>query len=164
MDSYETAAMDRFMDRGIAPVFLAWPRDIMNCDEETFTQRLQDAIEKGAHGSAMVLGRASGTQYCYLDLLAWTTIPLVSAAEAFFSRIPGGDGARIQSFYYDAAPCPVSSQVLSAASMLHPSGLPFPLEASGPTGAPAKGAAPIRPKNKKKNAAKAKRKHQKKFH
>ncbi len=161
-DRYETAAMDRFMDQGIAPVFLAWPRSIMNCDEETFTQRLQDAIAKNAAGSAKVLGRASGTQYCYLDLLAWTTIPLVSAAERFFSRIPGGDAARIQSFYCDATPCPVSQQYLQTTSAIHPSGLPFPLETSGTSFS--KGTPPAHPKSKKKNAAKAKRKHSKKFH
>ncbi len=158
-----TDTADRYMDRGIAPVFLAWPQSIMDCGEEEFTQDLVDSLGEGdVQYNVLVLGRASGTQYCYLDLLAWSPLQLVEAVEKHFARIPGGDAVRIQSFYYDAYPCPVTM-----ARTLEHCNLGTPDSAmQRPSVSPASRSTQpsvVRPKEKKKNAAKAKRKHSKKF-
>lgn len=111
-ERHETACADYFMNRGVAPVFLAWPRSIMDCGPAEFTQRLVEELGKEDGGDVghnmKVLGQASGTQYCYLDLLLWSPTYILKAMEAYLARIPGGDAFRIQSFYWDAYPCPIS--------------------------------------------------------
>ncbi len=157
-ENNRTGTADHYMNRGIAPVFLAWPRSIMDCGEEAFTQNLVDALNEGdAPYNVQVLGKASGTQYCYLDLLAWSPLYLVELVEQYFAQIPGGDAVRMQSFYYDAYPCPVSI----ARTQEHCSlgGEDQPTQGQAPNGKPPA----ARPKEKKKNAAKAKRKHSKKY-
>ena len=164
----ETAAADYYMDHGIAPVFLAWPRSIMDCGEDVFLQNLVSALGKrDLNNTLKILGKASGTEYCYLDLLLWNTFAATDAIEAYFAKIPGGDAVRIQSFYWDAQPCPVSLAYLEAHASFQLDRGTVSYRASArpqnPHNAPPqkpKG----KPKSKKKNAAKAKRKHSKKFH
>ena len=92
--------------------------------------------------------------------MIYNTFEIVHFIEKYFSRIPGGSAVRIQSFYPDAAPCPVSRAYLLEHSKWAINGTPvvydtFPdVSRTGPAKKP----------SKKKNAAKAKRKHQKKFH
>ncbi len=159
-ECHQTDMADYFMTRGAGPVFLAWPRSIMDCGEAEFYRRLQNALSgEDVKDNFKILGRARGTQYCYLDLLLWSTPHFVQAIEAYAAKIPGGDQFRIQSFYWDAYPCPVSMDYIQQRSSINTHGSPY-LEVH-----PAKPSKPQpAPKNKKKNAAKAKRKHQKKFH
>lgn len=158
-ENHQTDMADYFMTRGAGPVFLAWPRSIMDCGEAEFYRRLLNVLDDEAiRDNYKILGRASGTQNCYLDLLLWSPIHFVRAIEAYSLKIPGGDQFRIQSFYWDAYPCPVSVDYIRQRSMINAQGSPY-LEVS-----PAKTSKPQpAPKNKKKNAAKAKRKHSKKF-
>ncbi len=159
-----TDTADHYMNRGIAPVFLAWPRSIMDCDEETYTQRLINVLREGdLPYNVQVLGKASGTQYCYLDLLAWSSLQLVEALEKHLSEIPNGDTFRLQSFYYDAYPCPISmarTQEHSTLRSLNTAFLSDEPAASKPGVKPSA----VRPKEKKENAAKARRKHNKRHH
>ncbi len=151
----QTETADYYMDRGVAPVFLAWPRSIMNCDQEEFNSRVFNALidNVGPH-CVKFLGRAFGSLYCYLDLLLFDVYSVVEFVEKYFSKIPGGDSVRIQSFYYDAAPCPVSRAYLKEHNMMV-AGIPVLYDGSVRK-------APQKPKEKKKNAAKAKRKHSQK--
>ncbi len=197
-ERHETDTADYFMTRGIAPVFLAWPRSITDRDPEAFTQKLVNRLEKEDGGNVRanmkLLGQAIGTKYCYLDLLLWSPTYINMALEKFLAKIPGGDQFRIQSFYWDAYPCPVSQAYVVEHSAVNKVGCPYqtakPAEtrrrsqgvwkrdpnppAEDPASSqwvwkrspPTEDSTPPKtgPKNKKKNAAKAKRKHQKKFH
>ncbi len=157
----QTDAADYYMDRGIAPCFIAWPRFILNCNELTFTEQLVDGLLKAeVPHNAKLIGRAFGTQYCYLDMLLYNTYAVVEHLEKYFSQIPGGDAVRIQSFYPDATPCPVSRAYLLEHSRWAIGGTPVLYDMFPNTSH----TGPAKKPNKKKNAAKAKRKHQKKFH
>ncbi len=160
-EANQTDTADYYMERGIAPCFIAWPRFILDCDEMTFSERLVDALlDSQIPYNGKILGRAFGTQYCYLDLLVYDTFEIVQFIEKYFARIPGGDTVRIQSFYYDAQPCPVSRAYLREHSKWSYDGTPILYD----TFPEAVRTAPPKKPSKKKNAAKAKRKHSKKFH
>ncbi len=151
-DRNETAAADYFMNLGIAPVFLAWPNSLPDGQEEAlYAVLLNPAVAL----SLKPLGKAYGTQYNYMDLLVFNIPVVVQALEKFLSGLPGGDAVRIQSFYCDAVPSPVSLSQRKAQSSIpnldkffHPDSSRTP---------------PQKSKEKKKNPAKAKRKHSKRF-
>lgn len=112
---HRTNAADYLITLGVVPCFLAWPFSIVpDGDADALDSRFVSYLEEREKGdpACMILGRATGTQYYYMDLLVWSLPALIQDVEAFFSEIPGGDQVILQCFRYGSKPGPATTERL----------------------------------------------------
>ena len=101
-EEYEQDDFDafyRYMDLGVSAVFVAWPKSLDGGSNPDLLSQLKEHLAGiSSPPSCRIIGEASGTQSCYLDLLIWNQKPILQALEDCFQRVPNGELAQIQSF------------------------------------------------------------------
>ncbi len=92
-------AMATLQRYGVGHWFLTIPRAVCMEDFYLFRCRLAQNIGEDA---VYYTGWAEGTQFCYVDFLSMDSRDTLDRLRKYLSKLPGGEGIRICTFYWDS--------------------------------------------------------------
>ncbi len=95
---------NHLLTQGVATGFLFYPKELCTTPPKRHISNMTRRIRDAAGDDIAITGIAIGSEYCYIDFVAFDFLKVLAALKQVFAGIQGGEAAQFASFYPGAAP------------------------------------------------------------